>query len=50
MASGERLSDIAFDAGFADQSHFTNTFRRLVGMTPAAFRRRFSTRRALARR
>ncbi len=49
-ASDERLSDIAFDAGFADQSHFTNTFRRLVGITPAAFRSRFSPRRALARR
>jgi AraC family transcriptional regulator len=48
--SGDRLSEIAFDAGFADQSHFTNTFRRLVGLTPAAFRRRFSPRLALARR
>ncbi len=49
-ASREPLSEIAFDAGFADQSHFTNTFRRLVGMTPAAFRSRFSPHRALARR
>ncbi|MGQ0548024.1 MAG: helix-turn-helix domain-containing protein [Betaproteobacteria bacterium] len=36
-ASGDSLSEIAFDAGFADQSHFTNTFRRLVGVTPGAF-------------
>lgn len=42
IVSRDRLSDIAFDAGFADQSHFTNTFRRLVGMTPAAFRSRFN--------
>lgn len=35
------LADVAFDAGFADQSHFTNTFRRLVGMSPGAFRTRF---------
>lgn len=35
------LSRIAFEAGFADQSHFTNTFRRLVGLTPGAFRERF---------
>jgi AraC family transcriptional regulator len=32
------LSDIALAAGFYDQSHFTNTFRRLTGMTPAAYR------------
>lgn len=44
------LSAIAFDAGFADQSHFTNTFRRLVGMTPAAFRARFHPERRAARR
>ena len=48
-ASHDRLSDIAFDAGFADQSHFTNTFRRLVAMTPAAFRS-FTSHRSLARR
>ncbi|MFU0505255.1 helix-turn-helix domain-containing protein [Pseudaminobacter sp. NGMCC 1.201702] len=35
------LSEIAFDAGFADQSHFTNTFRQLVGMPPGVFRARF---------
>ncbi len=49
-ASGDRLSSIAFDAGFADQSHLTNTFRRLVGMTPAAFRSCFSPPLAPARR
>src|SRR5690606_38860949 len=42
-ASADPLSDIAFDAGFADQSHFTNTFRRLVGVSPGAFRSRFGT-------
>ena len=30
---------IAQNAGFADQSHFTKTFRRLTGQTPAEFRR-----------
>lgn len=50
VASRDRLSEIAFDGGFADQSHLTNTFRRLVGMTPAAFRARFGTSRAPARR
>jgi AraC family transcriptional regulator len=42
-ASREPLSVVAFDAGFADQSHFTNTFRRLVGTTPGAFRAQFSS-------
>lgn len=32
------LSDIAFQAGFADQSHFTRVFKRLTGQTPGAFR------------
>ncbi|WP_163271129.1 helix-turn-helix transcriptional regulator [Chelativorans alearense] len=40
-ASQDLLSEIALDAGFADQSHFTNTFRRLVGMSPGAFRARY---------
>lgn len=33
------LSEIACDAGFADQSHFTRTFRSVTGLTPAEFRR-----------
>jgi AraC family transcriptional regulator len=33
------LAAIACDAGFADQSHFTRTFRRIVGVTPAVYRR-----------
>jgi AraC family transcriptional regulator len=32
------LAEIAQSAGFADQSHFTRTFRRLTGMTPGAYR------------
>lgn len=32
------LSDISLEAGFADQSHFTNVFRRFVGATPSKFR------------
>ena len=30
---------VALEAGFADQSHLTRSFRRLTGVTPAAFRR-----------
>ncbi len=36
--AGTRLTEIALDAGFADQSHFTKVFRRETGMTPGAFR------------
>jgi AraC family transcriptional regulator len=33
------LSQVALEAGFADQAHFTRVFRRVTGSTPAAFRR-----------
>lgn len=33
------LKDIALACGFSDQSHLTNRFHRLAGMTPAAWRR-----------
>lgn len=39
IAEGAELSDIALESGFADQSHFARTFRRLTGATPASFRR-----------
>src|SRR5262249_41015038 len=32
------LSHIALQTGFADQSHFSRTFKTLTGMTPAQFR------------
>jgi len=34
------LADVALDAGFADQAHFTRVFRRETGSTPSAYRRR----------
>ena len=33
------LSQIALEAGFADQAHFTRVFRAHVGATPGAYRR-----------
>jgi AraC family transcriptional regulator len=36
---GLPLADIALLCGFADQSHFTRTFARLVGTSPGAWRR-----------
>lgn len=32
------IAEISLALGFADQSHFTRAFRRVVGMTPMAFR------------
>lgn len=40
--SDDPLAEVAFDAGFTDQSHFTNTFRQLVGLPPGTFRARFA--------
>lgn len=40
LSSDRTIADIALDAGFYDQSHFTNAFRRYTGMTPARFRTR----------
>jgi len=40
LASTDRsLAEIASQAGFADQSHFTRLFRRHAGVTPGAWRR-----------
>ena len=33
------LTEVALAAGFADQSHFSRSFRRLTGVTPADWRR-----------
>jgi AraC family transcriptional regulator len=32
------LAQVALEAGFADQSHFTRAFRRYVGVTPGRYR------------
>jgi len=42
LTSTERpISEISQEVGFCDQSHFGVVFRKLVGMTPLAYRRRF---------
>lgn len=33
------ISQVAFSAGFSSQSHMSNWFRRLVGVSPAVYRR-----------
>jgi AraC family transcriptional regulator len=32
------LAEIALATGFADQSHFTRTFRKVTGLSPGTFR------------
>jgi AraC family transcriptional regulator len=44
LSTDEPLVDIAFAAGFADQTHFTRSFKRITGMTPGEFRRIFARR------
>jgi AraC family transcriptional regulator len=39
IAAGAALSEVAIDCGFADQSHFARTFRRVAGITPTEYRR-----------
>lgn len=38
LARGQRLADVAYDAGYSDQAHFNREFRALSGMTPQAYR------------
>lgn len=37
LAQRSRLVDVALDAGFADQAHFTRMFKATFGLTPAAY-------------
>jgi AraC-like DNA-binding protein len=38
MRVGRPLVDVACEAGFADQAHFTRTFKAAFGLTPARYR------------
>ena len=36
------LTEIAITCGFADQSHFTRSFKRIMGLSPSTYRKLFS--------
>jgi AraC-like DNA-binding protein len=38
LATDASLSEIALSCGMSDQSHFTRSFRRIVGQTPSSWR------------
>jgi AraC-like DNA-binding protein len=38
ITTGASLSEIALSCGMSDQSHFTRSFRRIVGETPSSWR------------
>lgn len=44
LSRDESLVEIALETGFADQTHFTRSFKRTTGMTPTEFRRLFKSR------
>ncbi len=37
LRCGQPIADVAYATGFSSQSHFTVTFRRLVGVTPGQY-------------
>jgi AraC-like DNA-binding protein len=41
LTTDKSMSEISQQTGFCDQSYFGTVFRRLIGMPPAAYRRRF---------
>ncbi|MCE5189177.1 MAG: AraC family transcriptional regulator [Eubacteriales bacterium] len=41
LKQGETPANVAQETGFSDQSHFSNTFKRLIGLTPGQYRRVF---------
>jgi len=42
-STDDSLASISQELGFCDQSYFGTVFRKVVGMTPATYRRRLAT-------
>jgi AraC family transcriptional regulator len=45
LSSAMPLSEIALLTGFAEQTHFTRVFKRVVGASPGAWQREHAKRR-----
>jgi len=41
LHQGEPPMEVALSCGFSDQSHFSNVFKKLIGITPGQYRRIF---------
>jgi AraC-like DNA-binding protein len=37
IAEGKSLADVAVEVGFSSQSHLTNRFKRIIGVTPGQY-------------
>ncbi|HSE39891.1 MAG TPA: AraC family transcriptional regulator, partial [Acidobacteriota bacterium] len=44
QSSSLSVTEVAVQSGFYDQSHFTRTFRAIVGLTPGQYRSQFHTK------
>ena len=41
-SSSHWIMDVALECGFNDHSHFSKSFKRLKGLTPSEYRKRYS--------
>jgi AraC-like DNA-binding protein len=44
LTLGQPIAEVAFETGFADQSHLTRHFKRIVGVTPGQYRKNVQDR------
>ncbi len=44
LSQGWPITEVAFEVGFVDQSHLTRRFKRILGMTPAQYRKNVQDR------